>query len=211
MWTTQPIERVNRRALRLLVVGSVSGVLLGLMSALYNGDLSSVEPLPDDAIALVNGKPIREDEYVNALALLMGDKRGALTDEDQAHVLTRLIEEELLVQQGIASGMVDSDRSVRRAMTQALMDSIVAESASELPTEEELQTFYEQDRALFALQPMERGELEKEVAAEASTFAQVREQVAAIYLQRARDNALREYLGWLRAEAKIALAPEVAQ
>jgi hypothetical protein len=193
----------------LLAVGGVIGVLLGVIFALHGVDFSSVEALPDDAIALVNGKPIREDEYINALALLGGDKRGALTDEDRAHVLTRLIEEELLVQHGIASGVVDTDRSVRRAMTQALLDSIIAESASELPTEEELRTFYEQQSVLFTMQPTGRGELGKEVAAEASTFAQAREQVAATYLQRARDNALREYLGWLRAEAEIALAPEM--
>lgn len=203
MWTTQPIERANRRALILLAVGGVIGVLLGLMSALQRVDFSSsVEALPDNAIALVNGRPIREDEYVNALALLAGDQRSALTDEDRAHVLTRLIEEELLVQHGIASDIVDTDRTVRRAMTQALMDSIVAESASELPTDAELQTFYEQHRALFTLQSPADGATEKTMT-ETPAFIHIRERVEATYLQQARDKALREYLEWLRAEAKI--------
>jgi hypothetical protein len=186
----------------LLAVGGVLGGLLGLFSALHSVDLSPVAAPPEDAIALVNGKPIREDEYANALALLAGDKRGALTNEDRAHVLTRLIEEELLVQHGIASGMVDTDRSVRRVMTQALLDSIIAESASELPTEEELQTFYQQHLSLFTLRFPADGEAEK-TTTETSAFAHIRERVEAAYLQRARDDALREYLSWLRAEAKI--------
>lgn len=186
----------------LLAVGGVSGVLLGLLSTLHSVDSASVGALPDDAIALVNGKAIREDEYVTALALLAGDKRSALTDQDRAHVLTRLIEEELLVQHGIASGVVDTDRTVRRAMTQALMDSIVAASASELPTDAELRTFYEQQQSRFTLQSPADGATEKTMA-ETPGFMRIREQVAAAYLQQARDKALREYLEWLRAEAKI--------
>jgi hypothetical protein len=207
MWTTRPIEQANRRALTLLAVGGVLGVLLGLVSALHGVTLSSVAALPDDAITLVNGKPIREEEYANALALLAGDKRNALTDEDRAYVLTRLIEEELLVQHGITSGVVDTDRSVRRAMTQALLDSIIAESASELPTEDELRAFYQQHLALFTMQAPAQREIEQAMV-ETPAFALIRERVEAAYLQYARDEALREYLGWLRAEAKIVLAPE---
>lgn len=200
----RPIERADRRALLLLAVGGVLGALLGFMAALHDRDFSSVAEPPDDAIALVNGKPIREDEYESALTLLAGDKRGALTDGDRAHVLTRLIEEELLVQQGIASGMVDTDRAVRRAMTQALLDSIVAESASELPTEEELQSFYERHRSLFAPQPPTAGATH-DTLKRTSAFAHARERVVTLYFQHARDEALRAYLDWLRAEAKIAV------
>jgi hypothetical protein len=199
MWTTRATDHTNRSSLVLLAVGGVIGVLLGVLSALRNTDVPDTIALPEDAIALVNGKPLRAEEYDNALALLASDKRSVLTDEDRTHVLTRLIEEELLVQHGIASGMVDTDRSVRRAMTQALMDSIVAESASELPSEEELRSFYEQHHSLFSVQTTKEG----------VTFADVREQVEAAYLQQARDEALREYLSWLRAEAKVVLAPEI--
>ena len=192
----------------LLAVGGVLGVLLGVVTALHGVNLSSVEELPDDVIALVNGKLIREDEYINALALLAGDKRGALTDEDRAHVLTRLIEEELLVQQGISRGIVDTDRSVRRAMTQALLDSLIAESASDLPTAEELRNFYQQHLSLFVMHSPAQKEI-GQTTAETPAFAHIRERVEAAYLQHARDEALREYLGWLRAEAKIVLAPEM--
>jgi hypothetical protein len=199
MWTTRAIDYANRFSLVLLAIGGVIGVLLGILSALWNVDVLPSAALPEDAIALVNGKAIRAEEYESAMALFAGDKRSALTDEDRAHVLTRLIEGELLVQHGIAGGIVDTDRSVRKAMTQALMDSIVAESAVGLPSEEELQAFYRQHRSLFSSQ----------TTTETVTFRDVREQVEAAFLQRARDEALREYLSWLRAEAKVVLAPEV--
>ena len=178
------------------------GVLLGVISALRGVDISTVEALPDDAIALVNGKPIREEEYMNAVALLAGDKRGTLTDADRAHVLTRLIEEELLVQQGIAGGLVDVDRAVRETITTAMLDAIMAESASEQPTEEELRAFYQQHHPRFHDAPSVAD------AAVGTDFEALRERVETAYIQQRRDDALREYLGWLRGEAKIVIAPE---
>jgi hypothetical protein len=183
----------------LLAVGGVIGVLLGVLSVLRDAEVPNTAALPEDVIAIVNDNPIRAEEYDNALALLASDKRSALTDEDRAHVLTRLIEEELLVQHGIATGVVDTDRSVRRAMTQALMDSIVAESGNAVPSEEELRTFYKHNHSLFSAT----------TTTETATFADIREQVEAAYLRQARDEALREYLSWLRAEAKVVLAPEI--
>jgi hypothetical protein len=179
----------------------VFGVLLGVLFAVRDTNLSAVAALPDDAIALVNGKPIREEEYENALALLAGDKRDALTDEDRAHVLTRLIEEELLVQRGIADGLVDVNRAVRKTIATAMLDAILAESSSEQPTEEELRNFYERYRSRF-YEPMREEGSAKEVA-----FEEMRGRVESAYLQQRRDDALREYIGWLRSEAKIVVAP----
>lgn len=156
MWTTPLTDRVRRRALVLLAIGGVLGALLGAVSALRDQRILSNETLPSDAIALVNGKPIREDEFANAVTLLAGDKRDAITELERAHVLRRLVEEELLVQQGIARDFVGSNWAVRQALATAMLDAIVAESVSEQPT----------------------------------------------------DDALREYLGWLRSEAKITVAPE---
>lgn len=203
-------EQANRRALVLLAAGGVVGILLGITAALNNESGAASSTLPADAIALVNGRPIRQDEYASAVALLAGDKRTELTDEDRAHVLNRLIEEELLIQRGVKSGLVDSNRAVRKAITQAMLAAIVAESASEQPAEDELRAFYEENPSLFA---RSAAAVTAQVAAEGKAmerpaFAELREQVEEAYLRRSRDDALREYLQWLRDEAKIALAPE---
>jgi hypothetical protein len=204
-------EPANQRALTLLAVGAVVGVLLGVATALQTSD-PDVTTFPDDAIALVNSRPISEEEYARAVALLASDKRTGVTDEDRAHVLDRLLEEELLVQRGIDVGLVDSDRTVRKAITQAMLASVVAESASAQPSDDVLRAFYAENPSLFARPgPVGavRGTVEEAGAPPA--LEDIREQVEAAYLRRSRDEALQEYLKWLRSEAKITLAPEARQ
>jgi len=205
-------EQPNRRALVLLSVGATVGILLGVLSVFHNSK-ADVSALPDDAIAVVNGKPIREEEYVSAVALLAGDKRTGVTEEDRVLVLDRLIEEELLIQRGIEIGLVDSDHAVRKAITQAMLAAIVAESVSAQPSDDELRTFYENNPSLFGrstagtdVQSMADGQAPKP-----PVFEEMREQAEAVYLRHSRDDALRIYLEWLRNEAKIALAPEVSR
>src|SRR5262245_34662738 len=140
-------DKADRRALLLLAAGSLIGVLLGVVTAAHRHNSAT---LPDGAIASVNGKPIREEDYARAVALVERDKRTEVTDEDRTRVLDRLIEEELLVQRGIAVGLVDSDRSVRKAITQAMLASVAAESAGAQPSADELRAFYAENPALFA-------------------------------------------------------------
>ena len=205
-------EKADRRALWLLAAGSVVGILLGAATAFHKSG-SAASALPDDAIASVNGRPIREEEYTRAVAMLAGDKRTEIADEDRTHVLNRLIEEELLIQRGIEIGLVNSDRSVRKAITQAMLASIVAESVSAQPAEDELRAFYAENPSLFARSAAAadgQAAIEGQVT-EPPTFADIRKQVEVAYLRRSRDDALREYLEWLRDEAKIALAPGMRQ
>ncbi len=157
MWTTLPTDAARRRALLLLAVGSMLGLLLGCVAALRDHSAAPSDTIPNDAIALVNGKPIREDEFASAVALLASEKREAVSASERVHILQRLIEEELLVQHGIARGVVASDRTVRQAIATAMLDAIVADSAGE---------------------------------------------------QAAQDDALRQYLDWLRSEAEIVVVPE---
>jgi hypothetical protein len=202
-------EKATRRALWMLAIGGTVGVLLGVATALHErgADRST---LPNGAIALVNGRPIREEDYARAMALVEGDKRTAVTAEDRAQILDRLIEEELLIQRGIGIGLVDSNRSVRKAITQAMLAAIVAESASARPSEDELRAFYAEHPLSFvhsdtaADQGVAAGQ-----AQEPRPFEDIREQVEAAYLRSSRDGALQEYLEWLRDEATITLAPEV--
>jgi hypothetical protein len=186
----------DRRACSLLAIGALLGIFLGATSVLepYRPD---VDGLPADAIALVNGRVIREQDYLRARSLLAQDKRTEMTDADRARVLDRLIEEELLLLHGIEMGILDSERRVRRAITAAMLTSIVAESASEKPSEYEIEAFYEENRSLFA-----------DPSGEAPDFHDVRDVAEDAYLNRARSRSLRDYLDWLREEADISLSPE---
>ena len=203
-------EKADRRGLWLLAAGSVIGVLLGVATAFHKSGSDASAP-PDGVIALVNGKSIPEEEYTRAVSLLASDTRTEITDADRAYALNRLIEEELLIQRGIAIGLVDSDYAVRKAITQAMLASIVAESISAQPSEDALRAFYMENSSLFAHSaPAARGQgaTERNVA-RPPVFEESREQVEEAYLRRLQDDALREYLEWLRSEAKIVILPSL--
>ena len=75
----------------------------------------------------------------------------------------------------------------------------MTDSASARPTREELRAFHADNAALFAQADETRPPV----------FEEIRSRVEAVYLQRAKDMALRQYLAWLRAEAEIVRPSEV--
>ncbi len=105
--------------------------------------------LPPGTVARVNDVPILREDYERAVAALQADRRGALQPGDRAHVLDRLIEEELLVQRGLELGFVRYDRRVRADLTRAVIDSVVSEVEDAAPTEEELHAFFAANRSFF--------------------------------------------------------------
>ena len=113
------------------------------------GGRPALEPDPA-AVARVNGTPIGAREFEQAVERLAEDKRSALDDAERAHVLDRMIEEELLVQRGVEIGLLQSDRAVRAAVVSALIDAVVADASSAQPGEAELRAFYAQNAGYFA-------------------------------------------------------------
>jgi hypothetical protein len=205
----EPASSRRRRALFLLAVGAVLGIACGIVSA-FKGSDPHLSSLPDEAIAVVNGTAVTTEDYARAVALLASDKRTAITEADRAYVLARLIDEEVLIQYGIASGLVETDRAVRKAITQAMLAAIVTEHTSELPADDVLHAFYAEHRSLFVRAPAEQdGQITAGGVEQLPPFDDIRAQVEEVYLQRARDEALREYLAWLRSEAEIVLQPDI--
>ena len=113
-------------------------------------------------------------------------------------MLERLIDEELLVEFALAQGHLTSQRSVRDAVTLAMVESVVAESASRAPGEDELRAQLDAVRAAA-------GE-----AGPALPFEAVREGLEVLVSERARDAALRDYLAELRGRARIGCADGAA-
>ena len=184
-------SQTKRRARIMLGVGAAIGIMLAAAGA-FAPSGPGAGALPTDAIARVNKKTITTEEFARAMALLTRDKGNEITDEDRARVLNGLIDEELLVQRGIEMGIIDSDRAVRKAISTAMIQTIVAESSSKQPSEDDLRAFYE----------------DRYGSHNAFLFEQLREQVEAAYIRSAADKALRDYLDWLWEEAEITLAPE---
>jgi parvulin-like peptidyl-prolyl isomerase len=135
-----------RRPFILLSLGAALGVVAAGYGILRGG---GAPELPAGAIATVNGTAIAADTYTRLVAGYESDTRGAASAEMRARILDRLIEEELLVQRGLALGLAESDRRVRADIVQAMIRAAVVEAESEAPTQRELEAFYAEERERF--------------------------------------------------------------
>lgn len=131
---------------RLFLAAGVAGLALAMVGALG-------APRPDalglGAAAVVNGTPIPKQAALRAVEALEGDKRNAVTTDDAKAALERLIEEELLVQRGIALGLAETDLAARKAIVQSVLQLAVAERAGQEPDETTLRKFYEENAGFF--------------------------------------------------------------
>ena len=135
-----------RRPLALLVAGAFAGAALagaGLIAPAHSGRL------PDGVVALVNGEPIRADDYTRMVQAVANDKREPLTDADHRRVLDRLVEEELLVQRGLALGLARQDRRVRADLTTTVIDSVAGDANEREASDAEVEAFYAANRDFF--------------------------------------------------------------
>lgn len=122
-----PDVDAGRHSLKLLLCGACVGLLLGGLAAAgkFGGD-----QLSDSIVAEVNGVPLPADQYQRALSLFGSEKRGPVNDRDRALVLERMIEEELLLQHGVASGVMRWHNKVREEALKSILAGLVIELES---------------------------------------------------------------------------------
>ena len=140
-------EASGRGARGWLALGAAVGLAMAATSLLAppaGGDL------PETAVARVNGELIPRDEWERALAALESDRREPLRPEDRRRVLDRLVEEELLVQYGLALGLARYDRRVRGDLVQAVIASRVASVDGVDFDPGEVEAFYAEEGDFFA-------------------------------------------------------------
>jgi parvulin-like peptidyl-prolyl isomerase len=140
-------ERSSRRALVLFGAGVALGIAAAAAGLLLPGE---GEAPPEGAVALVNGEPILADTWQRLLEGLAAERREPPGDAERRRALDRLIEEELLVQRGLDLGLARHDRRVRAELVSAVIESVVAEVGAREATPEEIERFYESERAFFA-------------------------------------------------------------
>lgn len=132
----------------ILLAGAVGGLALAGFGLLAPS-APSQRPGPGE-VARVNGVALTRGELERALWRIETDKRNPLSDEERRHVLERLIDDELLVQRGVALGLVESDPTVRKALASAVIASAVADASSAAPAAAELEAFFAENRGYFA-------------------------------------------------------------
>ncbi|CAE7455061.1 unnamed protein product [Symbiodinium microadriaticum] len=141
-WT--PFDRKG-----LLAVGAFAGGVLA-MAGVLSDRADQIRALDDQgAAAIVNGTVISREVYDGQVGRLGADKLNPMTGQDRAHVLERMIEEEVLIQRGVEIGLVESERAVRAAIVQAMINSVIADSRSMTIDDDELLAFYEENQNYF--------------------------------------------------------------
>ena len=146
----------NQTSLRILALGALLGigialaVVLGNVSA--NSWTNSNQPLSASVIAKVNSTEVRLLEYQRALKMLADDRRDAITDLDRELVLQRLIDEELLIQQGINAGLVRTDMAVRTVVLQSILAGIMTEIEASDGQEQALEDYLTRLKATAEIQ-----------------------------------------------------------
>jgi parvulin-like peptidyl-prolyl isomerase len=138
-------ERGSVSALRWLIVGAIAGAALAAATLVRGGAPNAsgaATGIPSEAVAMVNGRPVTRDalaRFTGALARERG--RLELDAAEQRRILDRLIDEELLLQHGIALGLDRSEPSARRAIVSAVIDTLTTAEMRD-PDRAELEAFY---------------------------------------------------------------------
>jgi len=132
----------------LLLAGAGVGLALSAWGLLE--DRGERHVLSAETAAIVGDRVIRRVDYERVLAGVERDRRGPIDDATRRHVLERMIDEELLVQQALALGLAAADRRVRGELVSGLVDSVVSEADVELPTTAEIEQHYRESAELFS-------------------------------------------------------------
>ena len=107
-------------------------------------------PIPDDAVAMVDGVAVQRVDYERALEALASDRRSPLGAADRRRVLDRMIDEELLVRKGLDLGLERRDGRVRSDIVASVVESVVSEATTREPSDADVAAFFADNQALFA-------------------------------------------------------------
>ena len=141
-------EPSDRRARAFLLTGVLAGVALAAAGVVRSAAPPSPPP---DAVALVNGQPISRD----ALRQLEDQERAGrpgrpLDTAERRRLLERAVDEELLLERGLALGLARLEPTARSAIVNAVVAAVGAEAGNQEPEESELRAFYAAAPARFA-------------------------------------------------------------
>jgi len=132
---------------RLFLVAGLVGLMAAAVTAIGAPRASAFGV---DAAAVIDGSAVPREALARAVEALRNDKRNPVTPDDERAALERLIEEELLVQRGVALGLAETDINARKAIVQSVLQLAVAERAGVEPSEQELRQFHRENAGFFA-------------------------------------------------------------
>ena len=128
----------------LLLLAVIAAIALALSGVLERG-----AQLPRDAVAAVNGRPIGAGAFAAQLEAVAVQLERAPDPPERAAILERVIDEELLLQQGLALELPRKDARLRAQLVQEVIRQALAESARAPVTEAALRDFHAAQPGFF--------------------------------------------------------------
>lgn len=181
---------MSRESLKVLwAFAALVGLTFGAM-----GSSPVAEPAPEpsaETVAFVGEIPILKAELDAALRDADLDPAAA-SPETRRQVLESLIEDELWLQAALKNGRLHDHRRVREAVTRRMMDVIFP--ADETPSDRDLQALYDETYP-DGLGP---------------ELFQVRFRLTKQWRLRRNEEALQDYLSWLRQLTKVQVVADDA-
>lgn len=129
---------LRRHAGDLALLAAVAGAVLLALA----GVVDDAPELPADAVAVVNGQVLGREGFESMLERLATRTGDSPDPGARRELLSRLIDEELLLQQGLALGVPRAEGRVRSQIVQEVIRQAVAASAGQPVTEAELAAFH---------------------------------------------------------------------
>ena len=160
---------------RLLLLGAILGLGLAVVGSINDGPDWGGAP-DGGPVAVVNGLDVARADYERALEALARDKKDAITADDRAFVLSRLIDEKLLLARALELKLAENDVAVRKATVAAMIEFIVSDAPPEPVTDDRLQIFFNDNIGLFSTP--DRFTVETLFIADASGADQVKQALA---------------------------------
>jgi hypothetical protein len=130
-----------------LGAGAVTGCILAAVQILHDVRIP-IRLLPGVA-ARVNGREIDAASVDRTVASFDAPLRAAGAHARE-RVVSRMIDEELLVQHALDSGAAETDPEVRAALVRAAITRVNSEVSSQTVSEAEIEAFYRAHRAAYA-------------------------------------------------------------
>ena len=141
----------SRRARRWLVAGAVGGLAFAALALIRAPAPRAPAAGGDDVVAWVNGQPIARESFARFVGAVARERSRLELDRDtKRELLQRLVDEELLLQQGIALGLDRREPSARRAIVSAVVEGITTDEDPGETTRDKLEAFYAERGRDFA-------------------------------------------------------------
>lgn len=143
------LARAPYRPVALAVVAALAGLASAGWSLAHTA-YRDAATVPAKDVALVNGEPVLMEDFVSQTEKETGVSFADATPAQRAHVLHEMVDEELLVQQGLALDLPAQNTELRTALVDAINAQVIAPVLNAEPGDDQLKAYYAAHRDAYA-------------------------------------------------------------